>query len=143
MTAYVKLGIASRTLGVKRSLLQKLIHDGELPSFEGQVDLDLLKERFPALAMERNRAVSEVEHIRASAFGRRVSAVVTPDSDELENRLKRAQVRLEVEKGNAKRNRELLDHLLHKLAEMQASDDPVRRETVREINQWLVQAMRQ
>ena len=50
MAKFVNVAKAARILGVSRARMQDLIRTGELETFEGQVDVELLRNKFPGLA---------------------------------------------------------------------------------------------
>ena len=61
MTRYMGVAKAAKLLGVSRENLQRLIRRGDLQTFEGQVDLEVLKKRFPALALDDSSAVERAQ----------------------------------------------------------------------------------
>ena len=85
-----RLGVAraARLLGVSRVTLQQLIRNGELSTFEGQVDLDELTERFPGLAFNQSPMLERASIIKESAFGERVKQRVAPNTDTLQQQIK-------------------------------------------------------
>jgi len=52
MTQYLTLARAAQLLGVSRHVLQKQIHDGRLPAFDGTVSSEDLLQLYPDLAIE-------------------------------------------------------------------------------------------
>jgi len=134
----VAVATAVRLLGIKRAELQRLIHDGELPAPEGMVDIDLLRQLYPRLALNESLMLERVQLIKTTAFSRRVRSTLTPDHDALEIQLGKRNSELSLERAMAKKYRELIDALSRKLDAMQDCDDPEQRRVVAEINRWLL-----
>jgi len=87
---------AAHILGISRHDLQRLIHDGELQTFEGQVDITELRQRYPAMALNDDPVKERVDLIRGTAFARRVSETVAPDPDSLQKQLRKRNADLSV-----------------------------------------------
>jgi|GEM_PF-921411 len=138
---HVTVAKAAHVLGIDRHELQHMIRNGDLHAFEGLVDLSELRQRFPSLVLEEDPVFAEVQLIRAAAFGRRVRETVTPDSDELEHRLKRRSRDLAVERGRADHLRSVFDDLSTMLTQMQQEADPMRRQVAMTINRWLLERL--
>lgn len=137
----VAIARAAQLLGIKRTDIQRLVQNGELEAFEGKVDLAALTRRFPRLAFRGPNTVERARLIRAGAFARRVSQVVVPDTDTLENQLRRRNADLSVQKARAKAYYAVIDQLLRHLGEMSACEQGERLRLVEEINQWLLQRL--
>ena len=137
MTQRVGVAIAARMLGVPRSTLQRLIRDGKLACFDGQVDVAELNQRYPGLIREEPLIVEQVRTLRQTAFGRRVRDVAAPDHADPEVQVRRLSSELDIEKLAAKRYREILDDLARKLGHMQAGTDPEQRLLAEELCLWL------
>jgi len=88
MGQQVGVAKAAHMLGVSRHDLQRLIHDGDLRTFEGQVDMDELRQRYPALALKDDPVMERIDLIRGTAFGRRVRETLMPDTDSLQIQLR-------------------------------------------------------
>lgn len=135
-----RVGVAKavRVLGISRSEVQRLIHDGELDAPDGMVDIDELRRLYPALALNDSRLYERVQLIKTTAFSRRVRSTVAPERDLLEIQLNKRTAELSVERALAKKYRELVEEIARKLCEMQDSDDPAQRRVVAELNRWLL-----
>lgn len=134
----VAVAMAVRLLGIKRSDLQRLIHDGELLAPDGMVDMDQLRQFYPRLALRDSPVLERVQLIKSTAYSRRVRSTVAPERDMLEIQLRRRTAELAVERAMAKKYRGLLEELSQKLDAMQDCDDDIRRQVVAEINRWLL-----
>ncbi|WP_172600395.1 hypothetical protein [Sulfurivermis fontis] len=137
----VAVATAVRLLGIKRSELQHLIHDGELPAPEGMVDVDLLRQLYPRLALQESPVLERVQLIKTTAFSRRVRSTLTPDRDDLEIQLRKRNAELSLERAMAKKYREIIDQLCRKLDAMQDCSDDVQRRVVQDINRWLLEQL--
>lgn len=137
----VALAMAVRLLGIKRTELQQMIHNGELAAPDGMVDIDQLRQLYPRLALADSPVLERVQLIKTTAFSRRVRSTVTPERDALEIQIRKRNAELSLERAMAKKYRELLEELTRKLDQMQNSADPAQRQVVSEINCWLLSRM--
>jgi CDP-4-dehydro-6-deoxyglucose reductase len=91
MSRLVSLSRAAKLVGLSRGALQKLIHDRELESFEGQVDLDDIERLFPDAELEDNHIMEDMEKIIERALkkarGTKLAALLAPDPHTLAARL--------------------------------------------------------
>ena len=87
MPQLLNLSRAARLVGVTRVALQKKIKDGDLPSFDGQVNADDLLRVYPDAQFEDNTAYERVAQIKEKAFGKRVFERSLPDKEVLAARL--------------------------------------------------------
>jgi CDP-4-dehydro-6-deoxyglucose reductase len=83
MSQLLTLSRAARLVGVSRSILQKQIQDGELPSFEGMVDIDDLTRAYPQAELEDNTIIEKIEQIIDNALerarGDKLRKLLAPD----------------------------------------------------------------
>lgn len=138
MGRQVGVAKAASTLGISRHELQRLIHDGDLHTFEGQVDLDELRHRFPTLAMKDDPVKERVDLIRGTAFSRRVTSTITPDTDTLENQLRRRTTELNVAEEKMKHFRGCIQELAQVLGDLNRDATPEQKEVLSVINSWLL-----
>ena len=89
MGQLVGVAEAARLLGVSRAVLQRRIRNGELRTFEGRVDMAELCQCYPGLLLDGSAEMERVSQIREAAFGRRVREAAIPDSDLLENQVRK------------------------------------------------------
>lgn len=134
----VVLAKAVRSLGISRAEVQRLIRDGELDAPDGMVDIDELRQLYPALVMQEAPLIERVQLIKTTAFSRRVRSTVAPEKDVLEIQLNKRIAELSVERALAKKYRELVEELARKLSAMQDCDEPAQRKVVAELNRWLL-----
>jgi CDP-4-dehydro-6-deoxyglucose reductase len=139
MTRYVGVAKAARLLGVSRDNLQELIRRGDLLTFEGQVDLEDLKKRFPALALDNSAMVERAEIIRDTAYAKRLQETLSPSKEDLQSQIRRLEVELSVAKVKQISYRNLFAELLDKLSELQQHSDPAQQAMIDELNAWLLQ----
>lgn len=83
MSQLLTLSRAARLVGVSRGTLQKQIQDGELPSFEGMVDIDDLTRAYPQAELEDNTVIEKIEEIIDNALerarGDKLRKLLAPD----------------------------------------------------------------
>jgi hypothetical protein len=138
MTRYVGVAKAARMLGVSRDNLQQLIRRGDLLTFEGRVDLEELKKRFPALALDNSAMVERTEIIRDTAYAKRIQETLSPSKEDLQSQIRRLKVELSVARVRQISYRNLFAELLEKLSELQQSSDPDQQILIDELNAWLL-----
>ena len=134
----VAVSKAASLLGVGRKALQVLIRDGELDTFDGKVDLEQVCRFDPSLGKSHNDFTERLAMIKRSAFSRRVGGVVAPDSDELEQQLKRRTTEAGVQKARADKYEKIVDALMQELGELRGELNGKERELVDRIACWLM-----
>jgi len=138
MAKYVSVAKAAQILGISRFQLQELIRTGELETFEGQVEMEMLEKNFPALAFNQSPIVERTTIIKDSAYGDRLQKLINPPADVLKAKIRRLSVDLNVERTKARDYQDIIEALLTKLSEMQQTGDASQRELIHEINLWLL-----
>jgi uncharacterized transporter YbjL len=138
MAKFVNVAKAARILGVSRARMQDLIRTGELETFEGQVDVELLRNKFPGLAFNESPIVERVQIIKDTAYGERVQKFMQPPSEVLQAKIRRLSVDLNVERSKARDYQDVIEGLLRKLTEMQQCSDESQRRIIQEVNMWLL-----
>lgn len=138
MTRYVGVAKAAKMLGVSRTALQKLIRSGELTTFEGQVDLENLRQRFPALAVNESAVLERTQIIRDNAYAKRLEQALRPDKDSLMSQIRRLKVEISVYKNKEKSYRLLFEDLLKQIDELQHKEQHAHQQLLDELNHWLV-----
>lgn len=138
MGRQVGVAKAASTLGISRHELQRLIHDGDLHTFEGQVDMDELRQRYPTLALKDDPVKERVDLIRGTAFARRVTSTLAPDTDTLENQLRRRTADLNVAEEKMKHFRGCIEELAQLLGDLNRDATPDQKKVLSVINSWLL-----
>jgi CDP-4-dehydro-6-deoxyglucose reductase len=138
MAEYVNVAKAARILGISRSRMQELIKTGELQTFEGQVEMQELRNKFPGLAFNESPIVERTKIIKDTAFGERIQKLVEPPSDVLKAKIRRLSVDLNVERTRARDYQGVIEDLLEKLSEMQEFSNESQRRIIHELNIWLL-----
>ena len=91
MPRFVSLSRAAKLVGLSRGALQKRVHDLELESFEGQVNLDDIEKMFPDAEIEDNHIIEDLERIVEQALkrahGAKLAKLLAPDPYTLAARL--------------------------------------------------------
>jgi len=78
---------AARLVGVSRNTLQKKIRKEGISTFEGSIDISDLLSLYPKADLGHDTEYERVQHIKASAFAKRVQERVLPDIETLAIRL--------------------------------------------------------
>ena len=87
MSHYLPLSRVARLVGQPRAVIQRMIQEGELATYEGMVDMQELLRVFPDVQWEEEGDYKRVEEIKAKAFGKRIMERVLPDKEVLAERL--------------------------------------------------------
>ena len=119
---------AARLVGVSRSTLQQQIQDGELPSFEGQLDIDDLSRAYPQIELEDNAMLEKIEDIIDNALkrarGEKLRKLISPDLSTLAARV----ASLSKELARMKKQNQILSEVLSDtqiaLEELEQSSHP-------------------
>ncbi|MGD8884926.1 MAG: hypothetical protein PVF34_04850 [Gammaproteobacteria bacterium] len=138
MPKLVSVAKAARLLGISRGRLQELIRSGDLITFEGQVEVETLRRKFPRLAFNESPAEDRANIIKDSAYGDRIQKLVMPPADVLQAKIRRLTVDLNVERTKARDYEDIINGLLDKLGDMQQYSDDSQRRIVNEIHLWLL-----
>ena len=142
MRRLVSVARAARVIGVGRGELQGQIRRGELPTFEGQIDLDLLQDLYPTVRLEHSVAVERVRHIKETAFGRRVVDAVLVEEEMQAHKARRLQRDLDIERLKVRHHEDLVSDLGKQLNILQQQATREQALTISCIKGWLLQQMK-
>lgn len=87
MSHLLPLSRVARLVGQSRHVIQKMIQEGALATFDGMVELEELLRAFPQVKWDDDPELRRVNEIKEKAFGRRVRDYVLPDKEVLAARL--------------------------------------------------------
>ena len=138
MGQQVGVAKAAHMLGISRHDLQRLIHDGDLNTFEGQVDMDELRQRYPALALKDDPVKERIDLIRGTAFGRRLRETLIPDTDSLQIQLRKRNADLSVAQAKVLKFRGCIEELAQLLGDLNRDATPDQKKVITIINSWLL-----
>ena len=138
MGQQVGISKAAHLMGVDRHDLQQLIRNGELHTFEGEVDMDELRHRFPTIALDENMMLERVKLIRGAAFGRRVRETIMPDTDEMQIKLHKRDVALGVAQMQLRKYRGCIEELAQLMGELNRDATTEQKDMIGVINSWLL-----
>lgn len=137
MARYLTLSRAARLAGVKRGALQQRISEGDLPTFEGQIELSDLLRVYPQTRLDDTAELDRVDRIKMKAVPRTMrDHAQAPDMETLRARATRLGADLARAQSEASGYRDLITELQTQLAQ-QAGNPGV--DAVRD---WLEQALR-
>jgi len=142
MRRLVSVARAARVIGIGRGELQGQIRRGELPTFEGQIDLDLLQDLYPTVRLEHSVAVERVRHIKETAFGRRVVDAVLAEDEMQAHKARRLQRDLDIERLKVRHHEDLVRELGKQLNILQQQATREQALTISCIKGWLLQQMK-
>jgi CDP-4-dehydro-6-deoxyglucose reductase len=134
---------AARLVGVTRSALQKKIHHGELPTFEGQVNLTDLLRTYPQTQMEDNAMLERVERIKAQATPAMREKPPLPSPEVLISRLMTLSHELIAARNELNHYQTFFKTLTQKLQEITQMATTPLREDLQALSTWLIQELQQ
>lgn len=141
MPHYLPLSRVARLVGQSRSVIQRMIHDGQLSTFDGMVDMEELLRVFPDVKWEEEGDWKRVEEIKAKAFARRVYERALPDKEVLAERLYEMGKEFAAAKSLLLHYDTLFRFLPDKLADVAETGGEATRQAVADMKQWLVREM--
>lgn len=127
MPKLLNVSRAARLVGVSRSKLQQRIQDGEIPSFEGMVNVDDLTKSYPQASIEDNTVIEKIEGIIENALkrarGDKLRQLLAPDLSTLATRVASLSKDLSYTKNVNIKLTETLEHTLEALSTLSANSD--------------------
>lgn len=143
MPRLVSLSRAAKLVGLSRGALQKRVHDLELESFEGQVNLDDIEKLFPDAELEDNHIIEDLEKIVEQALkrahGAKLAKLLSPDSYTLTARLKFITKEHARSKSQVKDFIELFSGLQSQINQLSATSN--KPHLFEDLNNWIVDAI--
>lgn len=118
MSQLLTLSRAAHLIGTTRSVLQKHIAAGELPSFDGMVTTEDLLKLFPEVRIEDSGAFERITKIREEAFGKRIRERILPNQEVLAQRLAAQSEELEDVRRHLAHYHDLLEALRERIETM-------------------------
>ncbi len=137
MAHLLPLSRVARLVGQPRSAIQRMIHDGELDTFDGMVDVNELLRVFPDVRWEDDGEYRRVQEIKEKAFGRRILERVLPEKEVLAERLFEMGREFAAAKALLLHYDGILGFLHDKLDDLADAGDAATVEAVAEVKQWL------
>jgi len=87
MPHFLPVSRVARLIGVPRAVLQNMIKEGALDTFDGMIELDELLSKFPDVHWQDEGELEHVNAIKERAFGKRIFERALPDKEVLAERL--------------------------------------------------------
>ncbi len=141
MSHFLPLSRVARLVGEPRSVIQRMIHDGELATFDGMVDMNELLRVFPDVQWEDNGEFKRVEEIKAKAFSRRVMERTLPDKEVLAERLYEMSREFAAAKTLLLHYDEVMRFLDDKLDDVADTEGGAVQQAIVNLKQWLRQEL--
>jgi len=123
---------AARLVGVSRNTLQKKIRREGISTFEGSIKLSDLLTLYPKADLSHDTEYERVQHIKATAFGKRVRDRVLPDAETLAARLSELGRVLADTQTHLSQYHSVLDQVANRLSHVVT--DKAQKETREEIH---------
>ncbi len=141
MPHYLPLSRVARLVGQPRSVIQRMIHDEELATFDGMVDMQELLRVFPDVRWEDEGDYRRVEEIKAKAFAKRIQEHVLPDKAVLAERLYEMSREFAAARSLLLHYDSIFRFLSDKLADVTDTGGEATRQAVADVKQWLQREM--
>ena len=143
MPRLVSLSRAAKLVGLSRGALQKRVHDLELESFEGQVNLDDIEKLFPDAELEDNHIIEDLERIVEQALkrahGAKLAKLLAPDPYTLAARLQTITKEHARAKSQVKDFIALFSELQSQISQLSATSN--KPHLFEDLNNWIVDAI--
>ncbi|MCU0840662.1 MAG: 2Fe-2S iron-sulfur cluster-binding protein [Thiobacillaceae bacterium] len=139
MSHYLSLSRVARLVGVSRVALQRMIKDGQLATFDGDVELEELLRVFPDVRWQDDGEFRRVEEIKRKAFAKRVFERALPDKEVLADRLFDLTSEFAAAKSLLMHYDELFKWIGAKLDDVADSGGPATAQAVVTLKQWIRQ----
>ncbi len=137
MSHYLPLSRVARLVGQSRSSIQRLIHDGQLATFDGMVEMAELLRVFPDVEWEDDGEYRRVEEIKANAFRKRIIERTLPDKEVLAERLYEMGKEFAAAKALLLHYDQVFRFLSDKLEDVAESGGATTKDAVAGLKQWL------
>lgn len=128
MPKLLNVSRAARLVGVSRSTLQQQIQDGEIPSFEGMVNVDDLTNAYPQVDLEDNTVIEKIEGIIENALkrarGDKLRQLLAPDISTLATRVASLSKELSYTKNFNIKLLKLLEQTKTELQQLSTKTEP-------------------
>jgi CDP-4-dehydro-6-deoxyglucose reductase, E3 len=135
MSGFLDIARAAKSAGVSRLEIQKRIADGDLPSFEGKVDYDVLARLYPLTSTSVPGMLEYVEGLKEAALHKTLGADSHQPNETLEQAYARVCHDLEHARTLARDRLILLKDTERMLGQLEVDVRPPQR--VRALAQWL------
>ena len=137
MSHYLPLSRVARLVGQPRSEIQRMIHNDQLVTFDGMVDMNELLRVFPDVRWEDDGEFRRVQEIKEKAFGKRVFERALPDKEVLAERLFELGKEFAAAKTLLLHYHEVLRFTGDKLNDVAETGGAETHEAVTGLKQWL------
>jgi len=137
MSHYLPLSRVARLVGQPRAEIQRMIHHGQLSTFDGMVDMNELLRVFPDVSWEDDGEFRRVQEIKEKAFGKRIYERALPDKEVLAERLFEMGKEFAAAKTLLLHYNEVLQFLGDKLGDVADTGGAATLSAVAGLKQWL------
>ncbi len=143
MPRLISLSRAAKLVGLSRGALQKKVHDLELESFEGQVNLNDIELLFPDAELEDNHIIEDLERIVEQALkkahGAKLAKLLTPDPYTLAARLQTITKEHARSKSQVKDFIDFFSKLQSQISQLSTTSN--KPHLFEDLNNWIVDAI--
>lgn len=137
MPHYLPLSRVARLVGQPRTEIQRMIHAGQISTFDGMVDMNELLRVFPDVRWEDDGEFRRVQEIKEKAFGKRVFERALPDKEVLAERLFELGKEFAAAKTLLRQYSEVIQFLGDKLDDVSDTGGTATLIAVAGLKQWL------
>ena len=141
MPHYLPLSRVARLVGQPRSTIQRMVHDGQIDTFDGMVDVQELLRVFPDVRWEEEGDYKRVEEIKEHAFAKRIRDRVLPDKEVLAERLFEMGKEFAAAKSLLLHYDTVFRFLPDKLADVAEIGGEATQQAIASLKQWLQREM--
>ena len=126
---------AARLVGVSRKTLQEKIRQDSVSTFEGTISVADLLTLYPKADLSKDSEYERIQHIKDTAFTRRVRETVLPDAETLASRLSDVGRTLVETQAHLSQYTTALEHVAERLSNMESGKDA--HKDIHELLNWI------
>ena len=126
---------AARLVGVSRKTLQEKIRQDSVSTFEGTISVADLLTLYPKADLSKDSEYERIQHIKDTAFTRRVRERVLPDAETLARRLSDLGRTLVETQAHLSQHTMVLEHVAERLSNMDSGKDG--QKDTQELLNWI------
>ncbi|MEN8261017.1 MAG: hypothetical protein ABFS02_10600, partial [Pseudomonadota bacterium] len=126
---------AARLVGVSRHTLQKKIRQEDVNIFEGEISVADLLVLYPKANLSQDSEYERVQHIKNTAFAKRIWERVLPDAETLASRLSDLGRTLVETQSHLLQYNKVLEHVAERLSAMEPGKDS--QNDIQDLLNWI------
>lgn len=142
MAKLIGISQAAKELGITRSVLCRRLRSAGVPTFEGKVDVEQLRQVTPQWDLRESTAAADAARIQDAAMMVRRLGAMRPLARDPEAELRKVAKELVLARGKVEHLEKVCEDLIGQLDALQSSTDPACRDLALDLSKWLVERLK-